>query len=118
MPLIKTNLDSLDFANLYAKQMELSTFKGKSSQEWDKRANSMNINVHKSIYTKTFVDNVDTKDCNSLLDIGCGPGTISLAMASKLKEVYALDYSLGMLDCVKENCKEKNIQNVKTIHKS
>ena len=84
MPLIKTNLDSLDFANLYTKQMELSTFKGKSSQEWDKRANSMNINVHKSIYTKTFVDNVDTKDCNSLLDIGCGPGTFSLAMASKL----------------------------------
>lgn len=118
MPLIKTNLDSLDFANLYTKQMELSTFKGKSSQEWDKRANSMNINVHKSIYTKTFVDNIDTTDCNSLLDIGCGPGTISLAMASKLKDIYALDYSLGMLDCVKENCKEKNIQNVKTIHKS
>lgn len=118
MPLMKTNLDSLDFANLYSKQMQLSTFKGKSSQDWDKRANSMNTNVHKSIYTKIFVDNINTTDCNSLLDVGCGPGTISLAISSKLKEVYALDYSLGMLECVEQNCKEKNISNIKTIHKS
>lgn len=118
MPLIKTNLDSLNFAKLYEEQMQNSTFKGKNSQDWDKRANSMNNNVHKSIYTKTFIDKIDTTNCNSLLDIGCGPGTISLAICDKLKKIYALDYSLGMLECVQNNCKEKNISNIKTIHKS
>lgn len=118
MGLIQTNLDTLDFAKLYKEQMKSSTFKGKNSQDWDKRASGMNLNVHKSIYTKTFIDKIDTTNASSLLDVGCGPGTIALAIASKIKKVYALDYSEGMLDCVKNNCKEKELLNVTTIHKS
>ncbi|MDD3056032.1 MAG: class I SAM-dependent methyltransferase [Aliarcobacter sp.] len=118
MGLIQTNLDILDFAKLYKEQMKSSTFKGKNSQDWDKRASGMNLNVHKSIYTKTFIDKINTTNTSSLLDVGCGPGTICLGIASKMKKVYALDYSEGMLDCVKNNCKEKNLSNVTTIHKS
>lgn len=118
MGLMQTNLDSLDFAKLYKEQMKNSTFKGKKSDDWDKRANSMNSNVHNSIYTKTFIEQIDISDSKSLLDVGCGPGTIALAIASKLQEVYALDYSLGMLECVTDNCKKKNLTNVTTIHKS
>lgn len=118
MGLVQTNLDSLKFSELYTKQMNISTFKGKSSADWDKRAKSMNINVHKSIYTSTFIDKIDFSDSNSLLDVGCGPGTIALAVSSKLSKVYALDYSTGMLECVKDNCEQKQIDNVTTIHKS
>ncbi|WP_373073060.1 class I SAM-dependent methyltransferase [Sulfurimonas sp.] len=118
MGLIQTNLDSLGFASLYSQQMDVSTFKGKNSEDWDKRANSMNNNVHNSIYTKTFIDKIDTSDADSLLDVGCGPGTISLAIADKLSNVYALDYSSGMLDCVEKNCEEKKIDNISTINKS
>jgi len=118
MGLIQTNLDSLNFAKLYTQQMEISTFKGKSSGDWDKRANSMNNNVHTSIYTKTFIDKIDVTNATSLLDVGCGPGTISLAIASKLSYIYALDYSLGMLACVEENCKEQKIDKITTINKS
>ena len=118
MGLIETNLESLDFAGLYTKQMTESTFKGKSSEDWDKRAESMNSNVHKSIYTKDFIDKIDTADADSLLDVGCGPGTISLAVAEKLSNVYALDYSSKMLECVDGNCEQNNIDNVTTIHRS
>ncbi len=118
MGLIKTNLGDLDFARLYKQQMEISTFKGKNSADWDKKANSMNKNVHNSIYTKTFIDKMEFSDAKSLLDVGCGPGTISLAVSDKLEEVYALDYSLGMLNCLNDNCKEKNIANIQTLHRS
>lgn len=118
MSLLKTNLDSLNFSKLYKKQMKKSTFKSKKSNDWDKKASSMNISVQNSPYTKEFISRIDISDCNSLLDIGCGPGTIALKIASKLKEVYALDYSAGMLECVSNNCKQKDIKNVKTIHKS
>lgn len=118
MGLMQTNLDRLDFAKLYKEQMKESTFKGKKSDDWDKRASSMNSNVHNSIYTKTFIEQIDTRNATSLLDVGCGPGTIALAMASKLQKIYALDYSLGMLECVTKNCQEKNLNNVTTIHKS
>ena len=118
MGLIKTNLDTLDFAKLYKEQMKSSTFKGKNSKDWDKRASGMNLNVHKSFFFFFFIDKIDTTNASSLLDVGCGPGTITLAIASKMQKVYALDYSEGMLDCVKNNCKEKKLSNVVTIHKS
>ena len=118
MPLINTNLKQIDFAKLYIKQMELSTFKSKSSDDWDKKAKNMNINIQNSIYTKDFIEKIDFSNANSLLDIGCGPGTIALNVASKMEIVYALDYSSSMLDCVEDNCKNSNITNVKTINKS
>lgn len=118
MALKNTNLDKLDFAKLYKKQMKNSTFKGKSSEDWDKKAQYFSQNVINSPYTKEFISKVDIKDCETLLDVGSGPATISLALADKLKNVYALDYSSEMLNYAKQNAKEKNIENLTTIHKS
>ena len=118
MPLVKTNLDKLDFSKLYKQQMKKSTFKSKSSTDWDKKAKEFNQNIKTSSYTKDFIEKIDISDCETLLDIGSGPATISLALANKLKVVYALDYSSYMLDLAKENAKEQNIENLVTIHKS
>ena len=37
MALINTNLKQIDFTELYMQQMEQSTFKSKSSSDWDKK---------------------------------------------------------------------------------
>jgi SAM-dependent methyltransferase len=118
MALVKTNLDELDFSKLYKKQMKNSTFKSKSSKDWDKKAQYFSKNVINSPYTKEFISKVDTRNCETLLDVGSGPATISLALAQKLKNVYALDYSTEMLNYAQQNAKEKNIENLTTIHKS
>ncbi|MCT7614242.1 class I SAM-dependent methyltransferase [Aliarcobacter butzleri] len=118
MALKNTNLDKLDFAKLYKKQMKNSTFKSKSSSDWDKKAQHFSQNVLNSPYTKEFISKVNLKDCETLLDVGSGPATISLALAPKLKNVYALDYSSQMLNYAQQNAKERNIQNLVTIHKS
>ena len=118
MALKNTNLDKLDFAKLYKKQMKNSTFKSKSSSDWDKKAQHFSQNVLNSPYTKEFISKVNLKDCETLLDVGSGPATISLALAPKLKNVYALDYSSQMLNYAQQNAKEKNIQNLVIIHKS
>ena len=90
MPLVKTNLDKLNFSKLYKIQMKNSTFKSKSSSDWDKKALHFSQNVLNSPYTKEFTKRVDVSDCETLLDVGSGPATISLALAKKLKTVYAL----------------------------
>ena len=118
MSLVKTNLDKLNFSKLYKIQMKNSTFKSKSSSDWDKKALHFSQNVLNSPYTKKFTKRVDTSDCETLLDVGSGPATISLALAKKLKTVYALDYSKEMLNYAEQNAKNREIDNLVSIHKS
>ncbi len=112
------NYEDIDFNELYIKQKELTSFKAKGKEAWDEKAPSMNKRVHKSIYNEQFLEKLDLEGINSLLDVGCGVGNLSLRLADKLDEVYCLDYSSGMLDILKQNAKEKNISNIKTINKS
>lgn len=52
--MMSSNYDEIDFARLYIEQKKISTFKPKSSADWDKKASSMNESVHKSHYRKKF----------------------------------------------------------------
>ena len=110
--------EDIDFNELYIKQKEKSTFKMKSQEAWDKKAVTMNKRVHNSIYNDEFLALVDISACETLLDVGCGVGNLSLKLAQKLKEVNSLDYSLGMLEILEQNAKEKEINNINTINKS
>ncbi|UTJ06127.1 class I SAM-dependent methyltransferase [Arcobacter roscoffensis] len=112
------NYEDIDFNELYVKQKELTSFKAKGKEAWDEKAPSMNKRVHKSIYNEQFLEKLDLEGINSLLDVGCGVGNLSLRLSSKLDEVYCLDYSSGMLEILKQNAKENNISNIKTINKS
>ena len=103
MGLIKTNLESINFAKLYEEQKTNSTFKGKSGEDWSKRAKNFNENIQTSSYPKEFVSKINFEGAKSLLDVGCGPGTIALEAAPHLDAVYGLDYSSGMLVFLKSN---------------
>lgn len=112
------NFEEIDFNKLYVEQKQASTFKMKSRNEWDTKADSMNKKVHKSIYNEQFLKLLNLEGIDSLLDVGCGVGNLSLLLAAKLSQVYSLDYSSRMLELLKENAKEQNIENITTINKS
>lgn len=110
--------EDIDFNKLYIEQKEASTFKQKSKEAWDIKADSMNKRVHKSIYNEQFLKLLNLEKIDTLLDIGCGVGNISLKLAPKLSKVYCLDYSTKMLELLDENAKKQNINNITTINKS
>lgn len=110
--------NEIDFNKLYVKQKQDSTFKIKSQDAWDKKAPSMNKKVHNSIYNDEFLSIINIQKCESLLDVGCGVGNLSLKLALKLKSVNSLDYSTGMLDILKQNAINQNLSNITTIKKS
>lgn len=78
----------------------------------------MNKRVHKSIYNEQFLKFLNLEKIDTLLDIGCGVGNISLKLAPKLSKIYCLDYSTKMLELLNENAKKQNINNITTINKS
>ena len=58
---------------------------------------------------------MDLTDCTTLLDEGCGPGTIGLSVASQLGHVYGLDYSPGMLAAFVDNARRRGLTQVTPI---
>lgn len=111
--MMSSNYDEIDFAKLYIEQKKISTFKPKSSTDWDKKASSMNERVHKSYYVDEFVSKIKFDKSTTVLDMGCGPGTIGLKLAKDVKNVLCCDYSDEMLKCVKSNAANLGLDNVK-----
>ncbi|NLZ99675.1 MAG: methyltransferase domain-containing protein [Clostridiaceae bacterium] len=67
-------------------------------------------------YTYNQTDCIPVTDQDTVLDIGCGPGRISCAIAERAKSVTALDSSESMLSFCAQNAKNRNLSNVHTVH--
>ncbi|MAC84498.1 MAG: SAM-dependent methyltransferase [Arcobacter sp.] len=110
--------EDIDFNKLYVEQKQLTSFKAKGKDAWDEKAPFMNKKVHQSIYNEQFLSLLDLNDINSVLDVGCGVGNLSLRLAKSIKEVNSLDYSSVMLEILQENAKQRDIKNINIINKS
>ena len=49
----------------------------------------------------------------NLLDLGCGPGIVTVAMAPDVREAVAYDLTPEMLDKAKQRCQEAGLKNVR-----
>lgn len=113
-------IDDIDFGDLYRKHIGLSKRKSKPASNWDARAEkaSRTCGDPTDPYVIEFINQMDFHGARSLLDIGCGPGTICLPVAHRFEDVYALDYSAGMLDVVRSRAQAQGINNVHVLKHS
>jgi SAM-dependent methyltransferase len=80
---------------------------------WDNSADMYNrmAKMEKS-YTLNQLDCFDTDPGDTVLDIGCGPGRIAVAMAQRAAGVTALDSSEKMLEHCRQNAREAGVTNL------
>jgi SAM-dependent methyltransferase len=110
-----SNIEAIDFGRLYSVQRTASTHKKKDKDSWDKKATDMNKKIHSGFYNDTIMENVSLNKEDTLLDVGCGPGTFSLRFAPLVKHVFAFDFSSKMIESLELNAKDLNINNIKTF---
>lgn len=55
---------------------------------------------------------------DTVLDIGCGPGVLSVPLASRVRHVTALDASSAMLALAKQHAEEKGLKNISYVESS
>ena len=67
-------------------------------------------------FTRLQIDKIAFEPQFSLLDVGAGPGRISIPAAGKVDRVTALDASLPMLDRLRKNASESGISNIDCIN--
>ena len=74
---------------------------------YDIRSKSRRLWIKDEIYAELVKNLFDGEgcNCNTILDVGCGAGTLSILLADEL-EVYSLDFSKPMLERLKTRAKE------------
>ena len=111
-------IEAIDFGRLYRDHLATTTRTRKDASAWDSRAAGMASKALRSRYAAEFVARMDLSGAATLLDVGCGPGTIGLAVADRLQRVVGLDYSAAMLDAMHDKAAEMGLSNVETLHRA
>ena len=109
------SLEDIDFAGRYRADVNVTSRPVKPSSFWDGRAASMSERGFTSAYLQEFLARLDLTGCATLLDVGCGPGTIGLSVAPRLVKVFGLDYSPGMLQAFTEQAQARGLSNATPI---
>lgn len=105
----------IDWATLRQNALNQKGWKSKGPADWDKKARSFSNRVKDSRYIDLFLSHLPLNPEMSVLDIGSGPGTLSLPIAAIVKKVTALDYSVEMLHIIDEYCNEQHITNIERV---
>lgn len=110
-------LADIDFAQLYRDHM-FESGGGKPSDEWDRRSADRSRTTVGGAYTEAFIAGMDLSGARTLLDVGCGHGTLCLPLADRFEQIYALDFSQGMLNRLEDNAKKLAVRNAQTIRRA
>jgi SAM-dependent methyltransferase len=95
---------------------------------WNRRADSFSKRINRVVggkegldkddYISKMLERIEIKPGWSVLDIGCGPGTLAIPLAKKAQSVTALDISVEMLKHLKANAASTELQNIRYINSS
>lgn len=110
-----TFYEDIDWHLLWQNARGQKSWKSKGPKEWDKKAASFSSRNIDSPYIALFLEQLQLDRNLSVLDVGCGPGTLALPIATRVKSVTALDYSDGMLEQIRAQAKQQGIDNIRTL---
>ncbi|MBU0968386.1 MAG: methyltransferase domain-containing protein [Proteobacteria bacterium] len=79
---------------------------------WNRRAPSFARHTKTSGYARNFLRLMNPKPEWSILDVGCGAGTLAIPLAGLVQSVTAIDFSDVMISILGERCWEQAITNV------
>lgn len=109
---------TFDFAGFYRERVRAAARPERSPDYWDGRAATMSERGFDTPYVREFLARLDLSGCSTLLDVGCGPGTIALSAAPRLTRVYGLDHSPSMLSAFAANARARGVTTATPILRS
>lgn len=108
--------EPIDFAAMYREHKAATDFKGKSSADWDEKSSDMAASVINSPYVEDFISRMRLTGDEVILDVGCGPGTLAVPLAKRVREVIAIDFSRKMLGELEAYAAREGVSNIKTVY--
>jgi SAM-dependent methyltransferase len=82
---------------------------------WNQRAASFAKHTKTSGYARNFLRFMNPEPNWSVLDIGCGPGTLAVPLSGLVRSVTAIDFSDAMISILDKRCWEEGVTNIATL---
>lgn len=102
----------LDLAEEWRK-LDAVRHKPDAQAHWDKRARTYSFHDAPNDYVRSFIAKMQLAGGESVLDMGCGTGSLAVPLAMCGHGVVAADFSEGMLERVRENAAAAGVPVVK-----
>lgn len=84
---------------------------------WDRRSRWLNEVVKSNDSSMQIISKLEIDPSYTVLDIGAGPGTLTIPLAKRAKHVTVVEPSSGMLACLKENAANEGLKNITCINR-
>ena len=104
----------IDWNEMWQQCCQQKSWPKKDKSAWDKRAASYAKRQVGGGYARKFIKMLAPETNWTVLDVGCGPGTIALPLARQVKKITALDFSGEMLNELNKRLAAEKIINVET----
>ena len=113
------DISDIDWNEVIKKKKEVKQNPGgKGSDFWNKRAPSFADHAGRTFYPDSFLKIMNPESSWTVLDMGCGGGTLAIPLSSKVKHITAVDFSERMIEILRGEADRQGINNIETIKAS
>ncbi|AMD17824.1 SAM-dependent methyltransferase [Methanobrevibacter sp. YE315] len=106
------NPNDVDWVSFWAERLA-----NKKNKDWDKAAPGFYKRTRKDDYQDALFDSLILDENDTVLDVGCGEGSVTIPIAKRVKKVIGLDSSTKMLEYLEKRASDNDIDNIETILK-
>jgi SAM-dependent methyltransferase len=111
--------ENIDFIDLYRRKKQEFKSREKTETDWDQMAEEFHSRHHElTPYVARFLHLMDLSGVNSILDFGCGSGTLTVPLSGMVEQVVAADFSGNMLFYLEQDIERMGLENVQIYKKS
>lgn len=96
------------------KRLQLARQAADDPAYWNERSKTFSCGKIPSPYADRFIELAGIREGETVLDMGCGTGALSIPLAMAGHEVIAADFSSGMLERLGEECATRGLNTVTT----
>jgi ubiquinone/menaquinone biosynthesis C-methylase UbiE len=107
--------EEIDWNRIWRESRLRRSSKNKGCADWDRKAASFARRNRESSYGDRLIAIIAPDPSATVLDVGCGPGTLAVPLARRVSRVTALDFSAGMLAELEKRAAAEGVANIETV---